>query len=301
MNNKSINRPGIAIVSVLIVIALISASASLMFQRFDRGLNQTHYIVSQNQALNHLYSIETWATSILSSDDLSVDHLNEAWSTLITPIQVQGGSIYGKLSDLQSRLNLNNLIDLSTDIYLPKYRSFFYDCTNRINTQLEQQAMADTIFSYVVNQNLKPTLFEQPAELKNIQSISLEDYIKLKPLVSSLPTLTSINVNTASKEVLSCIHPQLSGSLVEKVIQKRKSQAFNSVDDFWIYAHSLLPNLSLDEIKESLPAIFINTTSSYFLLETKIIIDENKLIGRTTLHRKDGKITIMNRSYHQAL
>lgn len=301
MNNRSINRQGIAIVSVLIVIALISASASLMFQRFDRDLNQTHYIISQNQALNHLYSTETWVKTILSSDDQSVDHLNEVWSTLILPIQVQGGSIYGKLSDLQSRLNLNNLIDLSTDIYSPKYRSFFYDCTNRINTQLEQQAMADAIFSYVVNQNFKPKLFEHHVELKNVQSISLEDYIKFEPFIIALPAVTSINVNTASKEALSCIHPQLSASLVAKVIQKRKRQAFASVDDFWIYAHSLLPNLTLDKIKESLPPQFINTTSSYFLLETKIIIDENKLIGRTILHRKDGKITIMNRSYRQVL
>ena len=301
MNNKNLNRQGIAIVSVLIVIALISASVSLMFQRFGKDLNQTHYVISQNQALNHLYSTEAWAKTILSSDDLIVDHLNEEWATLITTIQVQGGSIYGKLTDLQSTLNINNLIDLSTDAYSPQYRSFFYVCINLINTQLEQQAMADTIFSHVVSQSPKPKLFEQLAELKNIQSISMQDYIKVKSFISALPTLTSINVNTASKEVLSCIHPQLSGSLVDKVIQQRKSQAFNTIDEFWTYAHSLLPNLTLDEIKDGFPPKFTNITSDYFLLETRIIIEENKLIGRTILHRKDGKITVMNRSYNQEL
>ena len=60
MNNSTLNRQGIAIISVLIVIALISASISLMFQRFGRDLNQTQYILIQNQALNHLYSLETW-------------------------------------------------------------------------------------------------------------------------------------------------------------------------------------------------------------------------------------------------
>ena len=57
---------------------------------------------------------------------------------------------------------------------------------------------------------------------------------------------------------------------------------------------------TLEEIKDSFPVEFTNTLSDYFLLETEIIIENNKLIGQTIMHRKDGKITIMNRSYHQA-
>ena len=301
MNSNINNRQGIAIISVLIVIALISASVGLMFQRFDRDLKQTQYIVKQTQSLNHLYSLEAWAKSILLSDDLSIDNLDEIWATSITPIQVPGGSVYGKLIDLQSRLNLNNIIDLESNIYSPQYRSFFYDCINLINTQLQQQLMADTIFSHAVGQSPKPKLFDQLAEIRKIKSISIEDYIKIKPFLTTLPSLTPININTASKEVLSCIHPQLSGSLVNKVIQKRKNKAFGIIDEFWTFAHTLLPNLTIDEIKENFPAKFVNTVSDYFLLETSIVLEKNKLIGHTIFYRKDGKITIMNRSYHQTL
>jgi general secretion pathway protein K len=301
MDNKALNRQGIAIISVLIVIALISASISLMFQRFGRDLNQTQYILIQNQALNHLYSLETWAKIILSDDDLSIDNLSEDWATSITPIQIKGGSVYGKLIDLQSKLNLNNLIDLTTDSYSTQYRSFFYECINLINTQLQQQAMGDTIFSYVVSQPPKPKLFEQLAELRNIQTITENDYLKIKPHLSALPSLTPININTASKKVLSCIHPQLSGVLVDKIISHRKNQAFDTIDDFWVFTDSLMPNLTLNEIKENFPLKYINTVSNYFLLETKIVLEKNKLIGRSIFHRKDGKITVMNRSYHQAL
>ena len=301
MNSSSHNRRGIAIISVLIVIALISASVSLMLQRFGRDLKQTQFIVAQTQSLNHLYSLEAWAKSILLSDDLSVDSLDEVWATSIPPIQVPGGSVYGKLTDLQSRLNVNNLIDLETNIYSPQYRSFFYDCINLINTQLQQQLMADTIFSYVVSQSPKPKLFEHSAEIRKIKSISIEDYIKIKPHLTALPRLTPININTASKEVLSCIHPQLSGPLVNKVIQNRKNKAFGIIDEFWTFTHTLLPNLTLDEIKENFPAKFVNTVSDYFLLETRIVLEKNKLIGRTILYRKDGKINIMSRSYHQPL
>jgi general secretion pathway protein K len=301
MTKRTQNRQGIAVISVLIVIALISASVSLMFQRFDRDLKQTQFIVTQTQALNHLYSIETWAKNILSSDDPSVDHLNEVWATSITPIQIPGGLVFGKLIDLQSKLNLNNLIDLETNQYSPQYRSFFYDCINLLNTQLQQQAMGDTIFSHLINQYPKPKSFEQVSEMKQIQSIVVEDYIKIKPLLSALPSLTAINVNTASKKVLSCLHPQLTVSMVNEVIQRRNKQEFTTIDDFWALSHSLLPHMTLDEIKENLPAKFVNTASDYFLLETDISFEENKLLGRTVLHRKDGKITIMNRSYNYSL
>ena len=301
MNNKILNRQGVAIISVMIVIALISASVSLMLQRFGKDLQQTKYTLNQTQALNHLYSIEAWAKIILSNDESGFDNLNEDWATAITPIEIQGGSLYGKLTDLQSRLNLNNLIDLKTDAYLPQYRSFFYDCINRLNTQLSQQAMADTIFSYAVNQPPKPKLFEQLAELKNIKTITEKDYLKIKPYLSTLPTLSPINLNTAGKEVLSCIHPQLSGDLVQKLIRYRKNQPFDSIDQFWSYAQSLMPNLTLEQIKVSFPGEYTNILSNYFILETEITIEKNKLIGQTILHRKDGKITIMNRSYYQAL
>jgi general secretion pathway protein K len=301
MTNKTLNRQGIAIISVMIVIALISASVSLMLQRFGKDLQQTKYTLNQTQALNHLYSIETWAKIILSNDESGFDNLNEDWATAITPIKIEGGSLYGKLTDLQSRLNLNNLIDLKTDSYLAQYRSFFYDCINRLNTQLNQQAMADTIFSFAVNRSPKPKLFEQLAELKTIKTITEKDYLKIRPYLSALPTLSPINVNTASKEVLSCLHPQLSGNLAQKLIRYRKNQPFDSIDQFWSYAQSLMPNLTLEQIKVSFPGEYTNILSNYFILDTEITIEKNKVIGQTILHRKDGKITIMNRSYYQAL
>ena len=294
------HRQGVALISVMIVIALISVSVGLMWQRFGTDLKQTQYILSQTQVLNHLYSMETWAKSILIKDDTTVDSLDEPWATQIPPIQIPGGSLHGRIIDLQSKLNINNLIDLKTDIYSPQYRAFFYDCLNRLNTQLNQQNMADTIFSYVVSQSPKPKLFEHASTIKNIKVITVEDYITIKPHLIALPELTAININTANNDILSCIHPQLSHSLVDQIIKQRKDQPFTSMDQFWPYAQTLLPHLTLAQIKDNFPVEFTNTFSYYFLLETEIIFDDNKLLGQTILQRKDGKINIMNRSYHQA-
>ena len=294
------NRKGVALISVMIVITLISASVSLMWQHFGTDLKQTQYILNQTQTLNHLYSMESWVKSILAKDDATVDSLDESWAMEIPPIQIPGGSLHGRIIDLQSRLNINNLIDLKTDIYSPQYRAFFYGCLNRLNTQLNQQNMADTIFSYVVSQSPKPKLFEHASTIKNIEAITVQDYITIKPYLIALPELTAININTASNDILSCLHPQLSNSLVDQIIEQRKDQPFTTMKQFWTYAQTLLPHLTLAQIKDNFPVEFSNTFSHYFLLETEIIVDKNKLLGQSIMQRKDGKITIMNRSYHQA-
>ena len=295
------NLQGIAIISVLVVVALISASVSIMYQRFNIDLKQTQYTLSQAQSLNHLFSMEAWAKTILLDDNEVSDNLNELWATSIAPIKIPGGSVFGRLVDLQSKLNLNNIIDLESDIYTPQYRSFFYDCMNRINTQLQQQAMGDTLFAYISQKYPNPKSFDQISEIKNIQSINTNDYLKIKPFITALQDLTPINVNTASLEVLSCIHPQLSSSLAKKIIKKREQQAFSSIDDFWSYLNLLFPHMTPEEIKENMPSKYINTSSNYFLLKTEIIIGENKLIGSTILHRKDGKMNLKSRSYSHSL
>jgi len=297
---KNHNRKGVALISVMIIIALVSASVSLMWQRFGTDLKQTQYILTQTQALNHLYNLEAWAKTILIKDDETIDSLDEPWATQIPPIQLPSGTLHGRLIDLQSRLNINNLIDLKTDIYYPKFRLFFYDCLNRLNTQLNQQPMADTIFSYVVSQTPTPKSFEHISTLKNINTITIKDYLAIKPHLSALPELTAINMNTASKQILSCVHPQFSHSLVNQIIKKRKDQPFETMDQFWAFAHTLLPHLTIAQINESFLVELINVRSQYFLLETEMMINNNKQRGRSILYRKDGKITIMNRSYHQA-
>ena len=299
MINKSHNRSGIALISVMVVVALISASVSLMWQGFGTDFKQTKYTLNQTHALNHLYNMEAWAKVILTKDDDTIDSIDESWTTQITPIQIPGGLLHGRLIDLQSKLNINSMIDLQSDAYMPQYRSFYYDCLNRLNTQLNQAQMADTIFSFVISQSPKPKLLKHESLVKTIQTIPIEDYLNIKPYLFALPSLIPININTASKEVLSCIHPQLYGDLVEQIIEQRKKEPFYSIDQFWVFIQSILPHLTLEQIKDDLRQKNISTRSDYFLLEVEIRVDDNKLLGQTILHRKDGKITVMNRSYRQ--
>ena len=283
----------------MIIIALISASVALMWQRFSKDLEYTAYSTNQTQALNYLYSVESWAKSILLKDDVKVDSLEDDWAQEIPPIPIPGGMLSGQLIDLQSKLNINNLIDLETDPYSPQFRSFFSSCLNSINTDLEQDYMADLIFSYISSQSPKPKLFEQIVELKNVKTIALKDYHIIKPSIAALPKLTTININTANKNILSCLNTNISSDMADQIIAQRNNKPFSTINVFWNHVKTLLPNLTLDQIKRDFPMEFVSTTSQYFLLEVKIMLNNNKLLARSILHRKDGKMTIMNRSYYQ--
>ena len=283
----------------MIIIALISASVALMWQRFSKDLEYTAYSTNQTQALNYLYSVESWAKSILLKDDVKVDSLEDDWAQEMPPIPIPGGMLSGQLIDLQSKLNINNLIDLETDPYSPQFRSFFSSCLNSINTDLEQDYMADLIFSYISSQSPKPKLFEQIVELKNVKTIALKDYHIIKPSIAALPKLTTININTANKNILSCLNTNISSDMADQIIAQRNNKPFSTINVFWNHVKTLLPNLTLDQIKRDFPMEFVSTTSQYFLLEVKIMLNNNKLLARSILHRKDGKMTIMNRSYYQ--
>ncbi len=283
----------------MIIIALISASVALMWQRFGKDLEHTTYVLSHTQAINHLYSIESWAKSILLKDDAKIDSLKDDWAQEMPPIPVPDGILSGKLIDLHAKLNINNLIDLDSDPYSPQYRSFFSNCLNTINTSLEQEYMSDLIFSYVSSQSPKPKIFEHHVELKKINTISLADYQTIKPFITALPNLTSININTANKKILSCLNSHISLDMTEQIITHRNEKPFSTINDFWRYLKTLLPSLSIEQIKQDFPAEFINTRSQYFLLEMEITFNNNKLLAHSIFHRKDGKISIMNRNYYQ--
>lgn len=283
----------------MIIIALISASVALMWQRFGKDLERTTYVLTHTQAINHLYSVESWAKSILLADDVKIDSLKDDWAHEIPPIPVSGGMLSGQLIDLHSKLNINNLIDLKSDPYSPQYRSFFSNCLNSLNTGLEQDYMSDLIFSYVSSQSPKPKLFENYVELKKINTISLTDYQTIKPFITALPSLTSININTASKKILSCLNSNISPDMAEQIIIHRNNNPFSTINDFWNHLKTLLPSLSIEKIKQDFPAEFINTRSQYFLLEMEITLNNNKLLARSIFYRKGGKISTMNRNYYQ--
>ena len=302
MNNTQHKQQGIVLIGVLIIVALISAIVTLSWQQQHKNFQTAQYTQSQKQALNYLYSIESWATVILLNDeDKKVDSLEEDWATDIPPIPIPGGQIQGKLYDLQARLSINNIVNINNPNNITLNKNFSR-CLNSLNEQLEQDQMSDFIFAHISelfannpNKSKTDPVFKHLSELKNIIGIQKPDYYKINPFLNALGKAsgkdTAININTAGKEILSCLHPSLSETSVEEFIAKRP---FSTVDK----AKKALADAS--GAKESyFSDRLITVKTNYFILEATIEIEKETLNTKTIFKREsEGKIIkIINRTY----
>lgn len=106
------NQQGAALLIALVIMTIaIGIAANIMFRQ------QLHTRLASNignleQAYPYATALEDWSRTILSrdlEDSPESDDLTEAWATEIPPIPIPGGSMTGRLFDLQAKLNLNNL------------------------------------------------------------------------------------------------------------------------------------------------------------------------------------------------
>ncbi len=112
-NRRAPNKQRGAALLIALVIMTISMgiAANIMFRQ------QLHTRLASNisnleQAYPFATALEDWSRTILArdfEDSSESDDLTEAWATEIPPIPIPGGSMTGRLFDLQAKLNLNNL------------------------------------------------------------------------------------------------------------------------------------------------------------------------------------------------
>ena len=112
---------GIAILTVLVMVALVMTLAAVIFARQSRAVRQQDNYQSLERAWQYALSLEQFVGMELQRDAKSnqYDALNEGWATVLPSLPIEEGSgvkvgeFSGKLEDLQGRYNLNNVINQS--------------------------------------------------------------------------------------------------------------------------------------------------------------------------------------------
>ncbi len=104
---------GVAVLTAMLVVAIGTIIAVNLMWQATLDLRRTESALAADQGLMFMQGAEAWAADILRQDQVdspSSDNLSEPWATQLPPLPVDGGTIIGKLEDLQGRFNLNNLI-----------------------------------------------------------------------------------------------------------------------------------------------------------------------------------------------
>lgn len=112
VNAKTKRQNGVALISVLLIVALASILATKMTGRLLMQMQRTVNVTSNQQAYWYALGAEAFATSVLKTtfdSEPDITHLGQFWAQGETSYPVEQGEISGQVFDLQSCFNLNSL------------------------------------------------------------------------------------------------------------------------------------------------------------------------------------------------
>jgi general secretion pathway protein K len=281
-----LKQQGFALLTVLIIVALVSVIASgiLYQQRLD--VTRSAFMLNQSQAIAVSAGIDAWIKKGLAFDASQgqVDHLGELWAQPMLPMEFEGGDIGGQLFDMQARFNLNNLTE-PDEAKRNHWRRMLERLSQQNNLGLDWIA---PLIDWVDADNA-PTpggaesdvyLLREPPyraanralvlveELRLLQGLSLEQYQALLPWVASLPSVTPINVNTAPTEVLTALADWMSPTLVETWLELRMEQP---AEDLQSFRQFVIQNTGMEaeQVNAYLADWMISVKSDFFQLRDK--------------------------------
>jgi general secretion pathway protein K len=262
-------------------------------------LRRTESALAADQGLMYVQGAEAWAADILRQDLVDSpesDHLGELWATELPPLPVDGGSITGRLEDLQGRFNLNNLIAADGKESELARRQF-----ERLLVSVEADpALAGAVIDWldadtelrfpsggedVVYSDGDPpyrtanSTITSTSELMAITGFDRDTYRRLAPYITVLPQGTKLNVNTASDVVLASLSDDIDIATATSLVEQRGEAEF--VDINGTFEGLVEP----DVLKE------IDGVSEHFLLTATVTLGKNQLTMRSVLQRDRSGIT----------
>lgn len=286
-------QQGVALLVVLILVALAAVlSANILFAQhrdLRRAENQTLIM----QARQYAWGAEAWAIALLADDARrnKTDSQHDAWAKGLIGLPIDGGTLSGRLVDMQSRLNLNsvslgnkrNQRSVQRLKNLMTAHALDADVTDALADWIDGDTLVtgwrgaeDDYYS-----RLQPGyrsanhLVLDVSEILNIRGMDRDYLDKLSPYLAALPTGAAININTALPPVLSALG--LNDAQVQAIIARRKRKPFNRVSEM----------LQLPELSEThLDAHGLSVASRYFVLELEVQLDRVRYRQRSLIERK---------------
>ncbi|AZQ56023.1 type II secretion system minor pseudopilin GspK [Burkholderia cenocepacia] len=281
---------GIAIVTVLLVVALAATLAASVLWRQQvatrdvenqRLATQTMWIEraavewaratlrAQSATSNVTFVGQPWSapvadmplSDLLPSDALTVNaELSRAW-------------ISGSVEDAQARFNLMNLVSRTAPGKPWQSNGEGVLAYRRLLGQLSlDPALAQPTADYMLR-SLRdangpggwPLQLVSVDDLARISGYDAHAIDALAPFVTILPDLTAVNANTAAEPVLVAAIPTLSASQAKRLVDRRASAYFVSTGDI---AEYLLPAQGGDPTLPDGSAVGVN--SGYFIVHCRV-------------------------------
>ena len=321
------NNSGAALIIVLFVVALAASLAVEMSSRMMILVNKNSILQEHQQAKWYGYAAEALAKQVLTKtkkDDKEVVNLQQAWAQEEATFPVEGGTISGKISDLQACLNLNAFRakpDAGTTAKVPEAHGVFLRLLEKLDEvetlplENSQEELADSLLDWIdADDSRRPEGAEEDeylsreipyltanhflasiSELRTIKGFNPLIVEKLSPYICIIPgsDLFEINVNTILPEQSHLLAALLDTDteIAEQIISERDPEGWSDVDKFISDANEKLPK----KLKKDDKQFVVN--SEYFQLIANTTFAESRFRITSTMKIKDNKVSILARKF----
>lgn len=294
---------GVALILVLVIVAMATVLASGYLSRQQLDIQRAGFQIFSDQGYFYALAAEEWAKVVLENDynDKRVDSLDEDWAIELPFIEIEGGALSAKLTDMQGRLNVNNLVVEGKQNALSAARLQHLFTSQKAPAGLlealqdwldgDQDATGfngaeDDYYTRLATPYLAPNrAIADVSELRLLRGMTDELYLALAPLSSALPVGTALNVNTAAPAVLESLG--LPDGLAASAVDLRDRDAFKSGADF-------LARLGLNEAEFSKDGLA--AYSSYFVLNVAVVVADVGYAQESLIYRDThGKCRVLRR------
>ena len=247
----------------MITVALVATLAAAAMWRQWRGVEVEAAERARVQSAWILTGALDWGRLILAGDlnedrnrKFYADHLGEPWAVPLAEARLstflaagesssdndRDAFLSGQVTDMQSRLNVMNLVAGSPQDQLTALTRFqrLFELlslpTGELGALQRGLARADAAMRGTPSQDgadapLMPRRFEQLAwlGLSPATLTALRPYVTVLPLVNR--QITKVNLNTASAQVIAAAIPELDLARAQRIVVQRDSAFFREVDD----------------------------------------------------------------------
>lgn len=295
---------GVALIIALVILALSATLATAMVWDSNLAQRRSVNIIHGAQAQAYAYGAEAWAAQILRRDaeKTKIDSLSESWAMQLPPLPVDGGSITGKIEDMDGRFNINNLVDSKGKVQAAELTQF-----QRLLTLVGlDPKLADAVLDWIDPDHqprfpdgaedeyygdLQPPYsaadryMTTTSELMLVKGFNREAYARLAPYITALPAATPINVNTASAIVLQSLADGITPAEIQSVQNIQQRDGFKALGDF-------------HQIVQQTTQVNLAVTSNYFLVTARVAVGTTSLTLYSLLARDaNGSTRTIRRTF----
>ncbi len=243
MKTRLYQSRGAALVVAMLLTALGAAVAVQMIVPLSGWMDREYRARDTQASYTLADAASSWAITVLAADLRlgSTDHFGELWATPLPPTPVEGGTIEGRITDMQSRFNLNNLaprgVKSPANIALAKV--LFAQAGVPVNWV---DTLADAIDRDELTDDGQSERQRYGRALRNAPLVRIADLLEVPGFTDAavgnlaivmmvLPEATAINANTATRALIAAAFPAASADNVDKAVARRAQQPFTNGGD----------------------------------------------------------------------